>query len=158
MKPFCLIFFIIIFIAPMSFARESAVKYGYIHTHQIWSGQIDLVGDIVIDHGVTVTIKPGTILRFANYDIKNYGENPSHTEIIVNGAIDAQSPSDNPIIVQHIHSSSFKPLIVDDTNTVLHFQPYEVDTTNMQQEFKSFKMEYFIFWAVTYLMWIIRGG
>ena len=85
---------------------EPILKHGHITENETWSGQVHLIGDIIINKDTTVTIKPGTVLRFANYDIKNYGSDPNHTELIVKGKIDAQSPSSNPITIQSLHNTS----------------------------------------------------
>ena len=137
---------------------EPILKHGHITENETWSGQVHLIGDIIINKDTTVTIKPGTVLRFANYDIKNYGSDPNHTELIVKGKIDAQSPSSNPITIQSLHNTELRSLSVKDDHTILKFQPYLVNTDSMVNEFKSFKIQYFIFWSITYLMWVIRGG
>ena len=113
---------------------------------------------MVVSANTTLTIEPGTILKFANYDINNLGEDPNYTEIIVLGTLISNSPTENPIIIESQQATAIKTLNVNNTNTVIQFEPYNVDTTQMRKEFKSFKNQYFIFWAVTYLMWVIRGG
>ena len=137
---------------------EPIIKYGIINTNETWSGEINLIGDVVVSANTTLTIEPGTILKFANYDISNLGEDPNYTEIIVLGTLISNSPTENPIIIESPQATAIKTLNVNNTNAVIQFEPYNVDTTQMRKEFKSFKNQYFIFWAVTYLMWVIRGG
>ena len=139
-------------------AAEPIIKYGIINANETWSGEINLIGDVVVSANTTLTIEPGTILKFTNYDINNLGEDPNYTEIIVLGTLISNSPTENPIIIESQQATAIKTLNVNNTNTVIQFEPYNVDTTQMRKEFKSFKNQYFIFWAVTYLMWVIRGG
>jgi hypothetical protein len=47
-------------------------RYGYITSDEIWSGEIRVVGDIIVSKGATLTIKPGTtVLVAANSDKNN---------------------------------------------------------------------------------------
>jgi len=116
-----------------------------------------LVGDVTIPTGVTVTIRPDTILYFAGYDLQNVGDDPKHCEIIVHGVLDAQATTQNPIIVQHLGlDADQRPRVWDDKVQAIRFHPYQVDTEPLQKEFKSFGDQYFIFWSIVYLMWIIR--
>ncbi len=47
---------------------------GYITTDQTWSGEIYITGDVWVNPGVTVTIKPGTLIRIAaNSDDQHAG-------------------------------------------------------------------------------------
>lgn len=47
-------------------------KYGYITSDEIWSGEIRVIGDIIVPQGITLTIKPGTtVLVSANKDKEN---------------------------------------------------------------------------------------
>lgn len=39
---------------------------GTIASDETWSGQIDLAGDVTVTTGVTLTIQPGTVIRFAD--------------------------------------------------------------------------------------------
>ena len=148
----------ILILANITVYGKPIIKYGIINTNENWSGEINLIGDVIISNNATLTITPGTKLKFANYDIHNLGKDPNYTEIIINGTLISNSPTENPIIIESYQANTLKTLKIDKTNAVIHFEPYTVDTTQMRNEFKSFKNQYFIFWAVTYLMWVIRGG
>ena len=145
-------------ITSITICAEPLIKYGVINTNETWSGEINLIGDVIVSTNTTLTIEPGTTLKFANYDINNLGEDPNYTEIIVLGTLVSNSPTENPIIIESHQATAIKTLKVNKTNAVIQFEPYNVDTTQMRKEFKSFKNQYFIFWAITYLMWVIRGG
>lgn len=47
-------------------------RYGHITSDEIWSGTINVIGDVIVTNGVILTIKPGTtVLISANSDKKN---------------------------------------------------------------------------------------
>src|SRR3989344_5709770 len=51
---------------------SNAERYGYVTSDEIWSGEIRVIGDIIVPNGVTITIKPGTtVLVDANSDKEN---------------------------------------------------------------------------------------
>ena len=63
-----------------------------------WSGTINLIGDIVVYPGATLTIDAGTVIRAApNRDIHDM-EDPNHIDIINYGTIDANGTSSQPIV------------------------------------------------------------
>jgi parallel beta-helix repeat protein len=44
---------------------------------EIWRGEVHIIGDIVVDEGVTLTIEPGTkVLIAANQDVQNLFDDP----------------------------------------------------------------------------------
>lgn len=56
--------------------------YGRITKDETWQGEVRLVGDIIIEEGVTLTIKPGTtILIAANQDVNNLLDDPFDLKI-----------------------------------------------------------------------------
>src|SRR5512143_3524276 len=75
----------------------------------VWSGRIRITGDVYVKEGVTLTILPGTVIRFDTIEPKleeNGGRNMlgldspyfPGAEIIVRGRIIAMGKSDNPIV------------------------------------------------------------
>ncbi|KPJ73028.1 hypothetical protein AMJ48_02700 [Parcubacteria bacterium DG_74_1] len=51
---------------------SNATRVGKIERDEIWSGQIDIIGDILVEEGVTLTILPGTqVVILANKDTQN---------------------------------------------------------------------------------------
>ncbi len=64
----------------------TAVTGGTFTTNQYWLGNIDILENVIINSGVSLTIDPGTVLSFK--DDKN---------ITVNGTLDAQGTASNPI-------------------------------------------------------------
>lgn len=53
----------------------------------VWSGDVYVVGDVVVDAGATLTIRSGTKVRFARGDDRMGGEDPSRSELIVLGTL-----------------------------------------------------------------------
>ena len=82
--------------------------HGYIRGNQVWRGEIHIVGDIVVETGVTVTIEPGTkVLIAANSDCDNLrtdseamSENEgNHISINVFGTLHAVGTLDKMITI-----------------------------------------------------------
>ncbi len=55
-----------------------------------WSGQIYVNQDVVVDSAATLTIKPGTVVRFSPIDTMRGGLDPDRCELIVRGALNIQ--------------------------------------------------------------------
>lgn len=71
----------------------------------IWKGSILLTGDVYVPPGVTLTVMPGTMIKFRRIDEKSDGnlfdvDSPYYpqAEIIVRGKIIAQGTEDKPIV------------------------------------------------------------
>ncbi len=72
-----------------------------------WSGEIYLIGDVVIPSGVTLTIKEGTVINFRpDTDVYEAGLDTIRSEIVIQngGSLNANGTIQNPIIFQ----SSFR--------------------------------------------------
>lgn len=72
-----------------------------------WSGEIYLIGDVVIPSGVTLTIDPGAVINFRpDTDVYEAGLDTTRSEIVVQngGTLIANGTIQNPIIFQ----SSFR--------------------------------------------------
>ena len=85
--------------------KARTVEKGIIRSHATWQEQILITGDVEIARGATLTIVPGTIVKFAKiesdgpanlYDDKtNYF---SRAELIVKGKLWAKGSKDNKIV------------------------------------------------------------
>ena len=63
-----------------------------------WSGTINLIGDIVVYPGATLTIDAGTVIRAApNRDIHGM-KDANHIDIINYGEINANGTSSQPVV------------------------------------------------------------
>ena len=72
-----------------------------------WSGEIYLIGDVIIPNGVTLTINPGTVINFRpETDVYESGWDTNISEIVIQngGSLIASGNIQNPIIFQ----SSFR--------------------------------------------------
>ncbi len=72
-----------------------------------WSGEIYLIGDVIIPNGVTLTIKEGTVINFRpDTDIYESGLDTIRSEIVIQngGTLNASGNIQNPIIFR----SSFR--------------------------------------------------
>ncbi len=105
-----------------------AERYGYITSDEIWSGEIRVTGDIVVQKGVILAIKPGTnVLVSANSDKDNlmtlpfwqksglylgkgrdqyihqgepYRDEPNHITIWIEGILNATGTENEKIIIK----------------------------------------------------------
>jgi hypothetical protein len=64
---------------------------GALTADETWSGEVNISGDITVPAGVTLTLQPGTVIRFpALYDDTGGGSSSSRSELIINGSLVAQ--------------------------------------------------------------------
>ena len=74
---------------------------------EAWSGEVAVTGDVTVPSGVTLTIEPGTVVRFlALSDDQSGGANSSRSELIVEGTLSAVGTAGSPIVFT---SSSANP-------------------------------------------------
>ena len=76
-------------------------KYGIVRTHlsgtSVWSGQVTVSEDVIVPAGATLTIEPGTTIRFSETDAAGRGSDPGRCELIVGGRLVAQGTSTRAI-------------------------------------------------------------
>ncbi|MBU1879530.1 MAG: hypothetical protein KJ734_11315, partial [Chloroflexi bacterium] len=59
-------------VPPTPAPAVNRTTHGRIQWNEIWRGEIRIVGDIIVEEGVTLTIEPGTVVRVAaNQDTTN---------------------------------------------------------------------------------------
>ena len=58
---------------------------GNIAEDTVWSGEVEVTGDMVVERGATLTIEEGTVVRFATDDDRDAGFDPNRSELIVFG-------------------------------------------------------------------------
>ncbi len=58
---------------------------GNIAESTMWSGEIDVSGDVVVERGATLTIQEGTTVRFSTDDERGAGFDPDRCELVVYG-------------------------------------------------------------------------
>lgn len=88
-----LLFILLILTFPASVCAEVVM------TDTVWEGEVVLEGDVLILPGVTVVVRPGTVVKiFPSENTKIDPEYLSHqTEILVRGVLDASGSSEKPI-------------------------------------------------------------
>ncbi len=72
---------------------------GILTEDETWSGTVVLTGDVTVPAGTTLTLSPGTTVRFtALSDDQAGGENSDRSELIINGSLSAVGTEAQPII------------------------------------------------------------
>ncbi len=71
--------------------RTGSKASGHIAINTIWGTNLPVTGDVVIDNGVTLTIKPGITVYFASQDDQAGGQDSTVPEIEVYGTLIADS-------------------------------------------------------------------
>jgi len=99
----CLVMLAAVLTLTVSAAASQEVS-GTLYRDKTWSGTIRVTGDVYIPPGRTLTILPGTVVRFAvRSDSVNHlrGENncpAPKAELIVEGTLNAQGTEGKPIL------------------------------------------------------------
>ncbi len=70
---------------------------GHITADTLWSGVVEVSGDVVVQRGVTLTIAAGTEIRFASFDWHQTGYHPELGELLVFGDLVLQGTAAAPI-------------------------------------------------------------
>ena len=63
---------------------SSITRWGTIHKDEVWSGEVFIPGMVEIPKGVTLTIKPGTVVKFKHS--RDY-KNPGRGHLLVSGGV-----------------------------------------------------------------------
>jgi len=71
---------------------------GHLSSDEIWSGTINIKGDIIIPEGIGLTIKPGTVINIPPFQDFTGLNHHSQTEIIVNGVLIAMGTEEDRIL------------------------------------------------------------
>ncbi len=74
---------------------DGQIVSGQINQDTLWSGEILVVGDVYVPEGVTLTISPGTTVRFKHY--RGYKEPDKRLGMTVDGTIIAEGEAERPI-------------------------------------------------------------
>ncbi|MBN2058349.1 MAG: hypothetical protein JW782_06105 [Candidatus Saganbacteria bacterium] len=135
--------------------ENTAIKVGELTEDEVWQGRVFLIGDVTVPLGRKLIIEPGTELIFDERDLLESGKRKDQCELIAFGTIETRASADKPIRLVSVSGLKAKKLVeLGDEVRVIRFSPYQIDTESMKQEFRSFKYNYFIVWAVIYGMWV----
>lgn len=84
--------------AAVGIGSSDITLYGSVSQNETWSGFVPLIGDITIPSSKTLTIQEGTKIVFkGKRDYESSGNWSNRTEIIVNGTLNIQGQSANPV-------------------------------------------------------------
>lgn len=129
------------------------IKQGELTQDENWSGKILLVSDVVVPPGRTLTIAPGTWLVFNEADFDNRGKHARQAELIVNGSLIAES---DDILLSLLSGAQVQKYIQQqgpvDTVTIA---PQPVTGNDLTQDWKKYKHNYALLWAMIYSLWLI---
>ena len=88
-----------------AFGKALIIEKGVIDHNTVWENEVLIKGDVEIAKGATLTVMPGTVVKFAKIEAngpgKLYTDRTAHfprAELIIKGRIFAQGSSDRKII------------------------------------------------------------
>ncbi len=81
----------------LSCAASAQTLQGNLFANETWSGTVNLLGDVTVPAGRTLTILAGTTVNFPSGDSMGAGESSAKTELIVQGALLVQGTSGQPV-------------------------------------------------------------
>ncbi len=88
-----------LFLVNITVCAHAATTSGMLTHDETWSGTVVLTGDVTVPEEFTLTIEPGTILRFVpGSDDQGNGLDPNSPELIVNGSLVAIGTAERPIV------------------------------------------------------------
>jgi M6 family metalloprotease-like protein len=70
---------------------------GVISRDTTWTGTVELLGDLVVAPGATLTLASGTQVRFASFDWRRTGFEPQRCELLVYGRIEFEGTEALPV-------------------------------------------------------------
>ena len=70
---------------------------GHIGRDTTWSGEVEVIRDIVVEPGATLTIAPGTRVVFSSFDWERSGYDENLCELLVFGDLVLQGTSEAPV-------------------------------------------------------------
>lgn len=94
------VFFAVLFVF-LSLPADSSAEVTVVDVDTLWSGEISLVDDVLINEGATLTIAAGTVVRVSPSESTKTEPQyiSSLTEITVRGTLNIAGSSDLPVIV-----------------------------------------------------------
>ncbi|MDA1354062.1 MAG: hypothetical protein O3A01_06335 [bacterium] len=111
-------------------------KHGVLLHDEVWSGDVLLVGDVVVPAGITLRLHDNVRLLYADSDVKNYGTDATLPELVVAGRLilpDSGLNLDAPVGAK--------------AGTTLYIEPSDIDVTPFKEEFGRWKRQYFWLWG-----------
>ena len=151
MKKFVVLILIFVLFSNLSIASPKfsyETKSGELKEDEVWSGNILLVGDVLIPKGKILEIKEDTVIFCSDSDVNNLGLDPGKSEIIVYGKLKAKGNKETPILIASDIGGLEKEEIV--------IIPEKPDTEKVLSEWKTFKWQYMVFWSIISALVLLR--
>ena len=99
---------------------------------ELWSGRVDLIEDVVVPAGLSLTLAPGTQVTTNGHQIISYG------------TVNILGEPQNQVEFHHFTTTPGTSL------EVIKIKPYDVDTQILEEEFDTFKVQYAILWSLLF--------
>ncbi|MFH1571795.1 MAG: FlgD immunoglobulin-like domain containing protein [Gemmatimonadota bacterium] len=77
---------------------------GHVSSDTTWSGRVDVDGDVVVEPGATLTLRPGTEVRFALGDSRASGFDAQRGELIAYGGLVVEGDAASPVVLRSARS------------------------------------------------------
>lgn len=111
---------------------------------EVWQGKIRLAGSVVVPVGVTLTIRPGTVIEYRRSKMAG--------PIQVFGNLNLEGNEKQPVRfvdLEEVGKESL-PLGASEVQTI---QIEPVDTEPLRQEVRSFTNQYLVLWTILSFGW-----
>jgi tetratricopeptide (TPR) repeat protein len=113
-------------IGAKTFLDTAPIISGHLTSNTTWEAgtKIYIRGDVTVNNGVTLTIKPGVTVKFSkNFDAEASGEDTTKSELIINGTLIAEGTPDSLIVFTSNDDSPAKGdwygLVLSDSSSTL---------------------------------------
>lgn len=124
------------------------IRSGVLTGNTAWEGKNMVIADVVVPTGSTLTILPGTWIVFHNGDLDNRGLYPEKSEVIVQGKLELPENEKDSIRILDIRDPLVRPYLTGGES--LEIKPEAVDLRDLKEEWRGFKHQYAIVWALIY--------
>ncbi len=111
--------------------QANIIRSGILQTNEVWSGTVEVKGDITIPKDKELLIKPGTSLIYDQHNMP---------EIKVYGTLKVGD--------KLLNDSQYELLPAGGKTQIIQITPYEVDTKILRDEFNAFRIQYAIIWTL----------
>ncbi len=105
------------------------VRSGTLEASEVWSGEVQLDGDVTVPAETELTIETGTKFK--------YNREP---KLIVYGTLKIGGAS--------LSEGKYDLIPLDPQTRIINVTPYPIDTTSLRDEFRIFRIQYAILWTV----------
>ncbi|MFC1540687.1 hypothetical protein ACFL4J_01460 [Candidatus Margulisiibacteriota bacterium] len=116
----------------------------------VWSGLVELQGDVEVPAGSTLVIDPGTRIHCV-YDHRDGQFSPAQWQIIIKGDLIASGEVDRAVTIAALpYGLASLRVPVDPTIERISISPQKVDTKRIRDEFSGFRLQYLALWTMLF--------